>query len=594
MAWGALATGARAATGSTGPGPLADAGVVLRDHAAPSCRSSSSTWRAARATTSRRRAAAATATTATSCSRRCDVAEAVELTQLAFHLADKWRNPVLVYGDYLLAHTCRGGRRSSRSTSAPLPAEGLGASTARAAAPAARATSSPLGVGKARSGIEPGQRAGTCAHRGQARRDRAPREPRVETGDVDDAETGRRRVRHARRASCATSCASCAPRASASATSGRSRCGRSRRDAVARGRARARARVAVLELNAGQMIDDVRLAVLGRAPVDVHRRDLSPTARASASARLLDVEHDPRAHRARRSRWTTTRRSMTPIPHRARRPTRRRRSSSATSSPSCSSTRRAPPVPRLRRAARAARRCSRRSRSSAARSARSASSASAATRRSRATIDVDLVQALHGRAPSRRDRREAHAARRARVHAAGRRRHGERGPAGGAPHRGARRERHLHPAQQRRVRRDRRPHDRDHACSASAPRTRSTVATPSYHGYPILIGDLLAQLEGAAYVARGAVHNAGGRRADEADARARVRDAARGRGLLVRRDPHDVPDRLVHRRRAKGPDYLDEMLGEVHITGELKVDGRYISTPELRERALRNAKPREA
>ena len=25
--------------------------------------------------------------------------------QLAFHLADKWRNPVLVYGDYLLAHT---------------------------------------------------------------------------------------------------------------------------------------------------------------------------------------------------------------------------------------------------------------------------------------------------------------------------------------------------------------------------------------------------------------------------------------------------------------------------------------------------------
>src|SRR5258708_4974093 len=34
-----------------------------------------------------------------------DIAEAVELTQLAFHLADKWRNPVLVYGDYLLAHT---------------------------------------------------------------------------------------------------------------------------------------------------------------------------------------------------------------------------------------------------------------------------------------------------------------------------------------------------------------------------------------------------------------------------------------------------------------------------------------------------------
>ena len=62
-----------------------------------------------------------------------------------------------------------------------------------------------------------------------------------------------------------------------------------------------------------------------------------------------------------------------------------------------------------------------------------------------------------------RDRREAHAPRRARVHAAGRRRHGERGPAGGAPHRGARRERHVHPVEQRRVRRDRRPHDRDDA-----------------------------------------------------------------------------------------------------------------------------------
>jgi 2-oxoglutarate ferredoxin oxidoreductase subunit alpha len=33
-----------------------------------------------------------------------DVAEGVELVQLAFHLADKWRNPVLFMGDYYLAH----------------------------------------------------------------------------------------------------------------------------------------------------------------------------------------------------------------------------------------------------------------------------------------------------------------------------------------------------------------------------------------------------------------------------------------------------------------------------------------------------------
>ncbi|TMB37818.1 MAG: 3-methyl-2-oxobutanoate dehydrogenase subunit beta, partial [Deltaproteobacteria bacterium] len=31
--------------------------------------------------------------------------EAVDLAQLAFHLADKWRNPVMIMGDFLLSHT---------------------------------------------------------------------------------------------------------------------------------------------------------------------------------------------------------------------------------------------------------------------------------------------------------------------------------------------------------------------------------------------------------------------------------------------------------------------------------------------------------
>jgi 2-oxoglutarate ferredoxin oxidoreductase subunit alpha len=34
-----------------------------------------------------------------------DVAEAVEHTQLLFHLADRYRAPVMLYGDYLIAHT---------------------------------------------------------------------------------------------------------------------------------------------------------------------------------------------------------------------------------------------------------------------------------------------------------------------------------------------------------------------------------------------------------------------------------------------------------------------------------------------------------
>ena len=95
------------------------------------------------------------------------------------------------------------------------------------------------------------------------------------------------------------------------------------------------------------------------------------------------------------------------------------------------------------------------------------------------TMDVDLVQALHGRAPS-----VATGVKRMLPDAvvftlAGRRRHGERRTAGSAAHRGARRAGHVHPPEQRRVRRDRRPHDRDERASASARRTRSTAATPS-------------------------------------------------------------------------------------------------------------------
>ena len=89
--------------------------------------------------------------------------------------------------------------------------------------------------------------------------------------------------------------------------------------------------------------------------------------------------------------------------------------------------------------------------------------------------------------------------------------------------------------------------------SASARRTRSTAATPAYHGYPILIGDLLAQLEGAAYVARGSVHNAGAVARTKRMFKRAFQTQDRRRGLLVRRGPHDVPDRLVHPDRSTAP-----------------------------------------
>ena len=156
MAWGALATGRARRDRVDRPGPVADAGVVLRDHARRASARRSSTWPAASGTTSSRPGAAATATTATSCSRRWTSREAVELTQLAFHLADTWRNPVLVYGDYLLAHTSRRRSTSPRSTFGRLPRR-TGRSTGRSAARAARRIVSSLGFGKPaspRPGIE--------------------------------------------------------------------------------------------------------------------------------------------------------------------------------------------------------------------------------------------------------------------------------------------------------------------------------------------------------------------------------------------------------------------------------------------------------
>src|SRR3954447_13952614 len=104
MAWGALATGARAATGSTGQGlslmqesfseiTLAELPLVAFNMA----RGQQDYYQATRGGGHGDYRHIVLAPQ--------DVREGVELVQLAFFLADKWRNPVLLYGDYLLAHT---------------------------------------------------------------------------------------------------------------------------------------------------------------------------------------------------------------------------------------------------------------------------------------------------------------------------------------------------------------------------------------------------------------------------------------------------------------------------------------------------------
>src|SRR3954447_15655706 len=104
MAWGALATGARAATGSTGQGlslmqesfseiTLAELPLVAFNMG----RGQGDYFQSTRGGGHGDYRHIVLAP--------MDISEAVELTQLAFHLADHWRNPVLVQGDYLLAHT---------------------------------------------------------------------------------------------------------------------------------------------------------------------------------------------------------------------------------------------------------------------------------------------------------------------------------------------------------------------------------------------------------------------------------------------------------------------------------------------------------
>ena len=111
----------------------------------------------------------------------------------------------------------------------------------------------------------------------------------------------------------------------------------------------------------------------------------------------------------------------------------------------------------------------------------------------------------------------------------------------------------------------------------------------AYHGHPILIGDLLAQQGGTAYAARGSVHDAAGVANAKRLLRRAFESQLEGRGFSFVEILTMCPTGWFV-GTAKGPDYLAQTLGPVHATGELKKDGRYVSTVELRQRAARRAK----
>ena len=113
-------------------------------------------------------------------------------------------------------------------------------------------------------------------------------------------------------------------------------------------------------------------------------------------------------------------------------------------------------------------------------------------------------------------------------------------------------------------------------------RTKNTLEgrDAGQHGYPILIGDLIARLDGATYVARGAVHNAGAVARTKRMFRRAFETQTRGAGfsfvevLTMCPTGWFVPT-------AEGPGELQRTLAEVHVMGELKVGGHLRTTEEL-------------
>jgi 2-oxoglutarate ferredoxin oxidoreductase subunit alpha len=262
MAWGAAATGTPSATGSTGQGLS-----LMLESISEACyariplvvinmaRAQGDYWQATRGPghgDSRMPVLAP-----------MDVPEAAELAQYAFYLAQRWRNPVLLFGDYYLEHTSMSVAIEPLDFG-PLPADDWSLDGSTGGSGQARLVS-PLGTNKQKDDREYdlSEHYTACARRSEEML--AGIEPQAETGFLDDAElvvlsfgTPGKYVRAA---------------VSRMRADG-ARVGYIRpitllpfpTELVAGVADRVKG-FAVYENNQGQMLDDVRLAVLGRAPV---------------------------------------------------------------------------------------------------------------------------------------------------------------------------------------------------------------------------------------------------------------------------------------------------------------------------------------
>jgi 2-oxoglutarate ferredoxin oxidoreductase subunit alpha len=281
QAWGAAATGARAATGSTGQGlslmqesmseiTRAEIPIVIFNMA----RGQADYYQATRGGGHGDYRHIVLAPSS--------LGEAVEITQLAFHLADQWRHPVLIYGDYLLAHTAEAVEIERRDFGS-LPAKDW-AVDGRLGGTGRSRNLNPIGMTKGSKGIEPNAF-------WQALSDKEDRiaaaEQRWEVEGADDARLlvvafgtvarfARAAIRELRAEGLAVGLfrpISLWPFPSEALVQAALGC----------------ERIACLEQNAGQMIDDVRLAVLGAAPV-VPIGGISTDAAGFGIGALLDSE----------------------------------------------------------------------------------------------------------------------------------------------------------------------------------------------------------------------------------------------------------------------------------------------------------------
>ena len=109
------------------------------------------------------------------------------------------------------------------------------------------------------------------------------------------------------------------------------------------------------------------------------------------------------------------------------------------------------------------------------------------------------------------------------------------------------------------------------ATSVLGQRTKNSLdgRDAEYHGYPILIGDLIARLQGAAYVARGSVHNAGAVARTKKMFRRAFESQLRGEGFTFVEVLTMCPTGWFIETQ-ESPGYLQEQLGSVHTVGVLK------------------------